>query len=158
MDKHEAGPTLDAMIQRTVFGSTDLRQLPTFISGDDGRRCVSCDPDGEPYWCYLPKYDHDSTEDAYCEPVPEYSTDIAAAWMVVEKMEVRNPCLTLVAPGVWRFVLDASTDPLDLETTMIPDMRAYTTHKRRVKAEGPAPLAICLAALQAAATKGVENG
>jgi hypothetical protein len=47
---------------------------------------------GNPYtydWCYLPKYDHGATDDTFCVPVPYYSTEMAAAWLVVEAVRRR---------------------------------------------------------------------
>lgn len=72
-----------------------------------------------------------SPETASAEHLPDYSSDIADAWEVVEKLESEDPGY---------FNLSVTTPPGWYVTFVDPDSCAYAD---------TAPLAICLAALKA---------
>lgn len=139
---------LDVEIHRKVFGFKDLRRLPVGISPDCGNREIFDSVgmfDAELDWCYLPKYDHDEKGDDFCRVVPAYSSDIAAAWEVVEKLcampgcrgvEVENAATQCGSWGCAVWWKDEVT------FVLVP---AYQT------LSPTAPLAICRAALKAVA-------
>lgn len=138
----EEGPETDALVRSRVWGSV-IRQYRTAISGDDGRRFVLLDPDvGEMWPCYLPDGMPDNEARDFWEPVPAYSTDIAAAWTVVDHW--RNP---RKPGGYGELALRCEGEPRD----------GLWVCNFGTKGKGTAttaPLAICRAALLA--TLGAE--
>ncbi len=81
IDKMEAGLEMDALIAEKVLGFTNVRIL---MAGSEGRRgkygvhCFDCVMHGDEEVC------------------DGYSTDIAAAWNLVEKMKADNPRFCLM--------------------------------------------------------------
>lgn len=126
----EAGRELDALVAEKVMGKKTRR-----LSGN--------------LYCW--EYDGDYKNlHGLAQPIPAYSTDLSAAWEVVEKLcnwDVDDNMLVLQGQGP------------DLEKKRSPDGEAPqwweaeiagTWGKVMVEAE-TAPLAICLAALKAIA-------
>jgi hypothetical protein len=70
-----AGPSLDAAVQRAVWGS-DLLRIPTV---------------GEPHHWVI------RIEAGKVQPIPPYSTSIEAAWLIVERM--RGHCVFELRAG-----------------------------------------------------------
>ena len=128
VDMMEAGRGLDALVAEKVMGAQ--------VSDNDPLRGK-----GQPY-CYWP--------DGRQGPPPRYSTDIAAAFEIVEKLRESDHwcCLDLHSnySYAWEFILrvDEDHDP-------------EAPHGgRKVSARGiaeTAPLAICKAALKAVAAQ-----
>lgn len=140
---------VDAKIHRDVFGSTDIRTLPTYFSPDCGNPMIA-----EPGWAgavpdlwYLPTYDHDETSDIFCRYVPRYSTDIAAAWRVVEAL-AEGEYVKVYACESHYHGSSCTVIAADV-TQQSPDDLVRRTAV--VMAES-VPLAICLAALKATAS------
>lgn len=127
-----AGRELNAEIAVTMFGWEWRRSAVT------GCRCVYA-PNRAPSWM---RETADLTEPLvvdwdYGEWTPRYSTDIAAAWLVVERM----------------FALGYNADVFTSTDGYGCDFTQYA-HDTRFSArvdprEGGVPLAICLAALKA---------
>lgn len=115
MSELDAGPELDAEIARRVMGLPNVRQAPW---GD--------------YAIYSACRHNDCSD-----PVPEYSTDIAAAWSVVEwAQQLRD------RHGLIELCYGYGSD--DWCVSIWPDYE-----RGRIEAYGPtAPLAICRAALK----------
>lgn len=67
--------------------------------------------------------------------IPHFSSDIAAAWEVVEKMRARE----------WHFVMEANTYP----EVVVKTYRAFGEPHYSTNGINSAPLAICLATLRA---------
>lgn len=131
-----AGRELDALVAEKMMGYVWRK------SNRSGKRCI-CRPDRCPDWFDSPA---DGTEplvsdwDSY-PFTPAYSTDIAAAWEVVERLLVRRMYPDLVSsnyPVVWTCEVDSYSDP-EAATDPWPVKSCADT----------APLAICRAALQA---------
>lgn len=82
---------------------------------------------------------------------PDYSTSIADAWAVVDRLR-RDDYEPLIRPAggnEWLCIVNASADPKDETTTWHSD-RSYTIHRRRLEVRHLNPArAICLAALKA---------
>jgi hypothetical protein len=130
----EAGRELDAEVARQVFGDT-----------------VWPDPK------YGPRRSKPGSNDGILQPIPPYSSEIGAAWAVVERMRelyysfayvqshdmasfLREPWAAFslsVAPPRW------GTEPKMFEGEVI-----------EWRGSGPAPLAICRAALRAVGVEG----
>lgn len=141
--RQEAGPKLDALIAERVMGFArhDLRWESC---GQGGLlSCTKCT------WSFCcPPWSHARimADDArWCgeqshRPVPRYSTSIADAWLVVEKMREMG----------WGFVFNS---------VGARGARAFFTKGDRFFAEDgdTAPLAICLASLQAVAATPSET-
>lgn len=80
---------------------------------------------------------------------PFYSTDIAAAWEVVEKMREREP-LVRTDGNEWACVMHASDDPNDQSLSEL----TRSCERNRLMTRAPtATRAICLAALRAKGCK-----
>jgi hypothetical protein len=125
----EAGPELDALIEADVMGHA-------------GPFC----PHIKATFADTPRFDSRYThavEDCGLPSVPPYSTDIAAAWQVVEKLKAKYP---------------QRNDPIDDETFRIfyegtawpeePWVAGFGDSDNACSA-ATAPLAICRAALKA---------
>jgi hypothetical protein len=130
-NKPEAGRELDALVAEKVMGWTWWRSSAT------GRRGIFAPgviPRGAYEWF---KELADGTEElcrdwgAY---LPAYSTDIAMAWRVVEKMNRHRFSIGEFKPGTWKASFS--------ELSPIRPMPCLAT-------AATAPLAICLAALEA---------
>lgn len=105
-----AGRDLDALVAEMALGCRGVVRLPEFYS------------------CSCPSRGHNNIGE-WGSAVKDYSTDIAAAWAVVEKM------------------------PLEMSLERWPEFRntwrcSFERMKEWVRAD-TAPLAICLAALRA---------
>lgn len=122
-----AGRELDKLIAAKVFGYTEANPPIGYCRCDNTDTCAKC------AW---PGY-------------AAYSTDIAAAWEVVEKIKFAQPnwqSLGLTPDHLQRFTIEytgfgwrAGWAPINLDGNMTIEAEAET-----------APLAICLAALQLA--------
>lgn len=111
----EAGPELNALVAEKVMGLKNVG-MRNHVQGED---LFGEDQDGDTVW------------------VPAYSTDIAAAWLVVDKMRQNGRVYLQGRLNSWTF--RCSPDGIEL-----------------FEADAPtAPLAICRAALAAV---GVEAG
>lgn len=123
----EAGRELDALVAEKVFGL--VRCTADSHRGSDGATCYA-----------LPESPMMGGE------LRSYSTDIAAAWEVVEKIHALGWCSTLSAlpdPSIIRYEMDFDKPPL------------IDSHHTKVYAiAATAPHAICLAALKAIAPAG----
>ena len=118
-----AGRELDALIAEKVMGLAGVRDGKSWLYGDN--------------WTYHKK-------GVLCL-VPHYSTQIADAWQVAEKMW---PLVQGGGYGTYRVLLNRrdGDNKYVCEFAIDPD-GGWSTHAR---AEAPtAPLAICLAALKA---------
>jgi hypothetical protein len=89
-------------------------------------------------WCAVEHYDG---EPPHYASLPDYSTDIAAAWLVVERMAELKPHPWAVTLMNWRYYGDRSYSA----TFRSPQLHAAPVEAH---AESPAE-AICRAALQA---------
>jgi hypothetical protein len=115
----KVGRKLDAWIQRRLFNMTVERR-------------------GEHYRFY-----NETLREQYggrwTSPVPEYSTDIKAAWEVVKHMAARGLWLTLLTPY----------DAVDnYHATFTPHGKPEWCNALAKARADTAPLAICLAALK----------
>jgi len=139
IDRMEAGPELDAMVAVAVFGwewfaverhFEPPRGYETWRSlrdpksgfyhfGDEDRLASG----NEPIW------------NTFGERPPKYSTEIAAAWQVVERMKGVSP---------WPYWFELSHRPKGFMCNFVGD----TPHNAYAES---APLAICKAALRAVA-------
>jgi hypothetical protein len=86
-----AGPELDALVAERVMGWTFFRSKHDYWIVNHGSEAESCE---EGYSHRRPKYDSETGKKLReslwwedCTHVPPYSTDIASAWEVVEKLE-----------------------------------------------------------------------
>lgn len=75
---------------------------------------------------------------AFDKSIPHYSTDIAAAWEVVEKLYERGLCVGVSTLHEWKTKCECSVYYADMAQRMVANADADT-----------APHAICLAALKA---------
>lgn len=134
----KAGHELDVLIAEKVFGCKVIRATEPGISQEEfeNRRLT-----GDRCGCHGGH--HIDLDDGCGSCIKEYSTDIAAAWKVVEKMHSHpKPVLMLAAPQQdyvnekWRAEFCRK-----FWTTDLP-------YEWAVSAE-TAPLAICLAAIAA---------
>ena len=132
IDEMPAGREMDALVAERVMGIPAEKWDPPCAAHhrtDDAER----DPVlGWSGWCYScgKPIDEVAGEPAH------YSTDIAAAFEVLERLAVCQPYIyRFVLPDRWRVQMDANTEPYAI-----------------VRAEADtAPLAICRAALGAVA-------
>ena len=128
----EPGPQLDALVAVRVMG---IPKLHYFGYAKDGKKVPYYVPSGKPW----------ATHSMDSRPVPRYSTDISAAWQVVEKLKGRwagdgSPeaaqGFRLEQDGEGNFVVATGTGPdQELRTVVAPS----------------APEAICRAALDVVA-------
>ena len=123
-----AGRELDALVAEKVMG---WQEFPYLILSDD--RLSYCPPGPV----------HIST----VREVPPYSTSIAAAWEVVEKLRAMNSTLELYSPGA--LVNDEmGIHAVEWQATFKSWEEPWGPHGPSVEAQ-TAPHAICLAALKA---------
>lgn len=118
----EAGRKLDALIAKHVFDKSS--------SVKDDTSTMTCDVCGKVYHSYEDELSY-------------YSTDIVAAWMVVEKIKESSFSLYRLDDSHWECEVD-SNDGSFLLTS--PSVNVFATGNT-------APHAICLAALKA---RGIE--
>lgn len=124
----EAGRELDSLVHRRVM------ELP-----------VVPDAWGLPmqpgdHWTSDPHGTYTGTPTTTGSPIPAYSTDIAAAWEVVEKLRERRIFLSV----------DAHWDRFDVDAAIGPSLVVAADFWERAFATADtAPLAICRAALRA---------
>lgn len=126
---------IDVQIQRLVFGATDVRFRPAYE--DDGYIVVlgtDGGPDNWKRWCYMPPDQPADSADCFCKPIPAYSTDIAAAFKVVDEIEKRG------------FRWSAWSDGEFYMSKSGPDDEDPAVFEGK---EETLPLAICKAALEA---------
>lgn len=125
----QAGPEMDARVAEVVFGCKPEKDKD--FSGESFCLCAKCDPD----------------KDGMGSWVSDYSTDIAAAWTVVEKMSSKFEADALVTGelkvmGVYRscgqWACEIMTTHPDGDAPYVMNAWGET-----------APLAICKAALMA---------
>lgn len=128
----EAGRALDAMIAEKVMGWTWVKRLPEFGTGVVRRSLVPRHSSRPPATGVEPITDGTIT-------IPDYSTDLNAAWLVVEKTRERE-----FLGGV-----DALTTACEAWFSPLDDADCF--HHART---GTAPHAICVAALAALAAVG----
>jgi hypothetical protein len=109
MGEPEAGRELDALVAERVFGWTE------------------CDPDARPFGAVFEEPGYGRASNGDRRFIPTYSTDIDAAWQVVERVGERCCDFTLERAGsAW-----------------------HADFRMGVATATTAPLAICLAALDA---------
>ena len=130
IDKMQAGREIDLLIDRELFGKKNLRAYHKVFTGRhiDSDRGLTTYQQSE-----LDAGKYGPWEQC---PAPHYSTDIAAAWQVVEKMNKRG----------FRHVISLSHDGQTHHARFIsfnPIEEVYQAW------ENIAPLAICRAALKA---------
>lgn len=125
IDTMQAGCELDELIAEKVMG------LPRAELGGACPKCGGGTRIGTGRaWC------SNCTEWIY-SPYPEYSTDIAAAWSVVQRSIPRQNFSLYVIGPIWHCFFDL-------------DMDAQNTFVNKFEARADtAPLAICRAALKA---------
>ena len=127
----EAGRELDALVAERVMGLSvqwDYGRVPFYWHPATLAHGLEIGPDGL---------------SAVRRPIKPYSTDISAAWLVVEKLRADGfyPEIHALTDGDWRCEIRASGEPID------------------VWEDAPtAPLAICRAALAAIATPSTAAG
>lgn len=122
IDKLQAGPALDKLIAEKVMGWKW-----------DETKCRECgfplDPQGK--FCRPDDCSERPRRAVRADAIPLYSTDIAAAWEVAQRLFLGHQNLIL-----WRSELFWEVAPLDVDGIGMP------------LGEGTAPLAICQAALK----------
>jgi ABA sandwich protein len=132
----EAGRELDALVAEKVLGWTDvgMKKMYTIVGGDiTANELAWAEVDGEESRGIAPgspQYEWGRGE----FPVPRFSTDIAAAWQVVQELRKRDICVDIEVRenvSVWAPPPDG---PMSIDWTSVADT---------------APHAICLAALRA---------
>ena len=137
---------LDAEIAVEVMGLNRLKKLTVYYDPECGHPTVAGDETFTAFhahqdWCYLENGQPDDSPSCFYDVVSRYSTDIAAAWQVVEKI-IENP--------LWDFFLAVRPH---LATAHFHDGNAVNFEEM----DESVPIAICLAALKAVrATKPQE--
>lgn len=132
--KMNAGPDLDALIAEKIFGWSEIQSVKAI----HGNQYQGYDPNDVPsqFTGYRPK-----------RVVPQYSTDIAAAWKVVEKLNLFEE-YSLSKSIVGQF--PGENGKWKIETYELDSMGSLGEMSHFTFAEAEtAPLAICLAALKA---------
>ncbi len=97
-------------------------------------------------WCYLPHYEPLDAKDFLWKPLPRYSTAMAAAWLVVEKLKTRTPERDWRVE-VWAFTGKNGKDRYTCGVYWIEEDDLAIA----LEYADTAPLAICRAALKAIA-------
>lgn len=95
-----AGPELDAAVAEHVFGLRRVEGQEAILAAIPEMRQLAEHGDGDLSRMHLKRLWVRSERDYYCEEcgnLPSYSSDIAAAWQVVEKM--RDDHLPLPSDG-----------------------------------------------------------
>lgn len=129
-----AGRALDVEIQRVIFGAKHIYcRYGQPWTGDDWPFYISS---GKPW----------RTHSIDALPVPKYSTDIAATWLVVERMRKQGTNLRIE-------MLDPLTEEFDRYTIEVGpwsmNVDGVPNGPRHTVQADTASLAICLAALRA---------
>ena len=163
---HQAGRELDALIAEKVFGLIQRRIVPEWLGREVWLFSHPAYPDevmyswDEPSGNAMMYQDGKTAESGTAQVLPPYSDDIAAVWEVVEKM--RPHALHLFAPGAlvndefgeytasWMAQFIMWSKPNGGDDAMLPG----NWYGSPAFAE-TAPLAICLAALNAVGASGV---
>lgn len=118
------GRELDVLIAEKVMGQTDLAHL-------QGCYEESTLPDGDGYeGFFCPRCKRSASDTGPC--APSYSSNIAAAFQVVERMNELRYSVSIYSQGSWRVEFEDRTDNLT-------EYRAFGD---------TLPLAICRAALE----------
>lgn len=116
-----AGPALDAEVARRVFGVTDIRMRPGKW-GPDPRpwAATPCGKDfGVPGHVGVGALCHGCRQ-----LVPRYSTDIAAAWLLVEHFRARGWLVTIrdMPPG-FPYILGDPVEEMHLQRRAVCDLQ-----------------------------------
>lgn len=137
-----AGRELDALIAENIFGWT-WSQEKHRVADPDGYsiRKLLIPPNGE--WI-LRAYELEPGMNSVRIPIPPYSTDIAAAWEVVEKLKMTVSAPT--APYADGEYANSSETEWEVEVTKLGSSDWSDIVSARALT---APHAICLAALKA---------
>ena len=131
IDELKPGPELDRLVAENVFG------YKVFRWGDPDNLFVASSKSAFDYACNGDTLTcHTNMGKGFCFTMPNYSADIAAAWLVFERVFE-------IDPG--RFRLGLSRDMFSGKYITILN----TTMDRYDILAETAPLAICLAALKA---------
>lgn len=145
IDKLEAGRELDALIAERVMGWKWCASPNTFKPGRPWRRWLAEPYRNMPVWDGVTEMPIDGLFDEESN-VLYYSTDIAAAWEVVEKLRETWP-VVLVTVGPKHYDVEINTDKgSPSHYRLVEDAQAETL-----------PLAICRAALKAISTQEKVN-
>lgn len=136
IDELLAGRELDALIAEKVMGWKRIPVPPDANGHFAGEALMQTDPPPNFRWNPLGKIPFDTW-------VPHFSTDIAAAWQVVEKLVAEGYCPALLYDdeGHWGLFFDGVS-----QAEAQPE--SYVVFTTPAWAD-TAPLAICLAALKA---------
>ena len=132
--KGQAGRELDALVAERVMGYVWKDESPS------GRFLNS--PEGWPAG-YVPQ---GSSEMTWTSHLPHYSTDIAAAWLVVERL------MNVDADDAsHRYCLDfrADREPWGSDAPFVVEIRTQNAKRLAYVSADTMPLAICRAALAA---------
>lgn len=133
----EAGRELDALIAERVMGLNPVKNSNPYNMIFTRRRD----------WVDMDDYYYEGEDDGYhfVDEVPHYSTDIAAAWKVVEHMK---------ADG-WQCHMRGWVNSNDWQCGFV-----HPGGQMSWNTADTAPLAICCAALRASARggEGIDNG
>ena len=143
-ESRQAGRELDAEVAEKVIGWTVERDWPSERVGGEW---FAYEPSRGEVYSFHRRENYERTEHWYRHPdnrdylvlVPSFSTSIADAWLVVEKMRERGIYIDLRASSSGYFAMwsRAGRDDEDIWVTGSSHMA------------DDAPLAICLAALKA---------
>ena len=150
MSEEVAGREIDVLVAEKVMGLTIAhRDWPCYTPPDGSTYEAAVEDDGGAvpwggergpvYFRGTPYVDNGTPESAWYEPVPFYSTDIAAAWLVVERVATID-----------------KGEPGGLEVAVIRYPDRWECHIETnsaaflcIEEASTAPLAICLATLRA---------
>ena len=133
VDEMEAGRCLDALVAERVMGWTEV-----VVSGMP-REGLGVPPEGDALYQVVVIWDVKLT-------IPSYSTDIAAAWGIVEKLATKH-YITSVGWGPGRDEQCYASVQMILDRNLAADL--VLNNPREMDGRGKtAPLAICRAALK----------
>lgn len=152
----EAGRELDALVAEKVMGITGIRQITV----------IGATVTQEPGWSGKSYQMPDGRMGRPAYVVPRYSSDIAAAWLVVERLaetglwvslcDMRHGCYTEDG-APWRGWFAEICD-VEQDEKFGPCVVSHEFSEHPWSASAPtAPLAICKAALQAVARATLTN-
>lgn len=135
------------MSERVTWGNLSARERDALVAErvmgwvkDGGRRGFWFDP-ADPKLFYASGYTHDGSDYDFPDFCP--TTDIAAAWEVVEKLVELGMYPDLISTGdpvAWRCVVDKYIEDVDTDEAL---------EWPRSAVAATAPEAICIAALRA---------
>lgn len=143
----EAGRELDARIAEVVFGLTIVHRAWPCYTPPDGSTYEAATDGNDRSWgavldiVYQVREPHEDWRDQlglWCKPVPFYSTDIAAAWLVIDALRARGMWLEELS-GRYRECYRAGFSWRNPDRVLLYRQAMALT----------APLAICRAALEA---------